>query len=135
MGRRKGGHYQKLRYLDGRQAQQWCRGPLHRGDNGKGEGVTWVDVGEFYLNGSGRLAGRLRSWCKACESYSALGRHARNVPSSLIAFAVEELVRRLGVNETSRRLFKSQQWLYQFRKGRIDTVRHDTAVDIVLLLS
>jgi len=138
VGRKQGGRYQRLRRLEDGTAQKYCAGPLHRLANGDGKyhiGGTWVDVAEFRMQKSGRMEGRLRAWCKACESYQALGRQAMNVPRSLVAFAVEELVRRLGIMETARRLFKSQQWIYQFRNQRIASVRYDTAVDIVQLLA
>jgi len=93
-----------------------------------------VDFSEYLFAKTGRLKGRPRAQCKDCENFHHFGYRNRMVKAERVRFAVEELVRRLGVAETNRRLGRSQQWLWQFRNGRMDHVQKRTAVAIFTTL-
>ena len=123
----KGVRASKVRVTDDGRWQKVCTGPLHR------QGA-WVDFGDYGQIKTGRLAGRPRAQCKDCDNFHHFGHRNRMVKAERVWFAVEELVRRLGVTETHRRLGRSQQWLWQFRKGRMNHVQKRTAAAILTTL-
>jgi hypothetical protein len=104
-----------------------CRGPLHK--EGK-----FVPVTNFYVIQSGRNQGKFRPQCKECESFHR-GTERYVKLDRVWLNRIEEIVYRVGIMETCRRLGKSQNWLYNIRKHRVHHMQRRTARQIVLVLS
>lgn len=119
-------NFKRRKIIDGI-PHKLCNGPSHKKP-------TWVPFSDFYRNYSpNHSADGIAGVCKACEGVR--GGHPRQVPYKKVEFAIIELVNRLGVNETCRRVPISTTTLWKYRNKKSKQVHRGTAEKILQALS
>lgn len=96
-----------------------CNGLLHQGQ--------YIPLDSFWIHKSGKRKGKPFSQCKDCLNFYRWGDTLHGwVEVEKVKFIFEELKRRLGKAEASRRMGVSHNFYRNLERRKIDFVRKDT---------
>lgn len=111
---------QAFKLIDGALHKK-CNGPTH-------SGWVWLPVTQFWKS----KYSRLRAQCITCES--AVQNSETLIDISTVYFALDELIRRLGVAEAGRRVGISDKTVTTIHRKQVYKVKRKTARKIIAAL-
>ena len=115
-------NFKRRRVIDGI-PHKLCSGPSH-------DKPTWLPFDQFYNNFlPNHSADGIRGTCKTCDALRA--GHPPMVEYKKVEFAILELVHRLGINETCRRIPIGNSTMWKYRNKKTKFVHRATAERIL----